>query len=166
MIKKLLLVLLIIAPLSLLAQDKYAYVNTQEVMNKMPELDAVEKKLVAKQESIRKTIEAIQKEYQEKLTQIQQDTVNITQSILQDRYRQLEQLEERMEMFRKNSETEYRKEQETLFAPIQQKIQQAIKDVGDANGYVYMFDVNMLLYINPKLTDATKQVKTKLGIVD
>ena len=165
MVKKLLLILLVIAPLSLLAQDKYAYVNTQEVINKMPELGDIETKLVAKQESIRKTIENIQKEYNEKLELIK-DTVNVSASVLQDRYRQLEQIQERYETFMQNSQTEYKQEQERLFAPIQQKVQQAIKDVGDANNYTYIFDFNMLIYKSPKAVDATQQVKTKLGITN
>lgn len=165
MVKKLLLVLLILAPLSVLAQEKYAYVNAHEVLNKMPELGDMESKLATKQESMKKNMEAMQKEYQEKLQQLQ-DTTNVTQSIMQDRYRQLEQLQERMQTFANNSETEYRKEQETLFRPIQLKLQQAIDDVGNANSYTYIFDTNMLLYVNPKATDATKLVKTKLGITN
>jgi len=165
MMKKLLLILLIVTPLSLLAQDKYAYVNTQEVINKMPELGDMETKLVAKRESIRKTIETIQKEYNDKV-ELLKDTVNVSASIMQDRYRQLEQIQERYETFMSNSENEYKQEQERLFAPIQQKLQQAIKDVGDANNYTYIFDFNMLIYKNPKAIDATKQVKTKLGITD
>lgn len=166
MIKRLLLVLLIVAPLSLLAQDKYAYVNAQEVLNRMPELGDMENKLVAKQESMRKTMESMQKEYEEKFRQIQQDTVNISASIMQDRYRQLEQIQERSEVFVKNSETEFNQERERLFAPIQQKLQQAIKDVGDTNNYTYIFDFNMLIYKSSRVIDATKQVKAKLGITD
>jgi len=165
MVKKLILVLLVIAPLTALAQEKYAYVNAQEVLNKMPELGTMENKLVAKQETIKKNMEGMQKEYEDKV-KLLSDTVNVTQSIMLDRYHQVEQLKERIQTFVSNSEAEYRKEQETLFAPIQQKLQQAISDVGSTSSYTYIFDINMLLYINPKATDATKQVKTKLGITN
>lgn len=166
MVKKLLLVLLFVAPLSLIAQEKYAYVNSQEVMNKMPEMGEMEKKIVSTREAILKTKQELEAEYQQKADKFQKDTANVSESILQSRYQELEQLEERYKLFMTNSETELRKVQQTLFTPIQQKLQKAIKEVGDEKGYTYIFDTNTLIYKNPKLTDATKSVKAKLGIID
>lgn len=166
MVRKLLIILLFAAPLCLIAQEKYAYVSSQDVLNKMPELGDMEKKIVAKREAMQKNAEAIEAEYKQKLQVYQSDTVNVTQSIMQSRYQELQQIEERFKAFMENSDNELKKEQESLFLPIQQKLQKAIKDVGDENRFTYIFDANMLVYKNAKMTDATKMVKAKLGITN
>ncbi len=166
MVRKLLIILLFAAPLSLFAQEKYAYVNSQEILNKMPEMGDMEKKIVAKREAIQKNAQDIENEYKQKLQVFQSDTTNVTQSIMQSRYQELQQIEERFKAFMENSETELKQEQENLFLPIQEKLQKAIKDVGDENHYTYIFDGNMLVYKNAKMIDATKLVKNKLGFAN
>ena len=51
-----------------------------------------------------------------------------------------------------------------LMAPIQQKIIEAIKKVGDAGGYTYVMEATMMLYSGPSAVDITAQVKKQLGI--
>jgi len=53
-----------------------------------------------------------------------------------------------------------------LLAPVQQKIVNAIKSVGDEKGYTYVFDLaaGNLVYVSTTAEDATPLVKTKLGI--
>jgi outer membrane protein len=54
---------------------------------------------------------------------------------------------------------------EELLKPIQDRVNKAIKDVATENGFLYIFDSGMgvVLYADPA-ADATKLVKTKLGI--
>ena len=67
MLKKLFLLLLIVAPVSIFAQDKLAFINAEEVFSKMPELKEVESKLATKSETIRKNLTALEKEYNDKV---------------------------------------------------------------------------------------------------
>ena len=50
--------------------------------------------------------------------------------------------------------------------PIQQKIMNAIKEIGDLGGYVYIMDLtNGIPYISTTLsTDITAELKAKLGM--
>lgn len=166
MLKKLILLLLVVAPLSIFAQEKLAYINSQEVFMKMPELKDVETKLAAKSESINKQKEAIEAEYQAKLKEFQGSTDEPTQSVVLDRQKQIQQIQERFETFIESSRAEYEKEQQALITPLRQKMVQAIKTVGDENNYTYIFDSAALLHIGTHAIDASKQVKAKLGIVD
>nr|HMU05608.1 OmpH family outer membrane protein [Saprospiraceae bacterium] len=54
---------------------------------------------------------------------------------------------------------------EELLKPIQDKVNQAIKDVAAENGFLYIFDSSqgLVLYADPT-ADASKLVKAKLGI--
>lgn len=167
MLKKLILLLLVIAPMTIFAQDKLAYINANEIFSKMPELKDVESKLAAKSESIRKNAAAIEKEYNDLLQKFQNTpTDSITQSIAIDRQTQLENLQARYQKFIQDSQVELEKEQQTLMAPVQQKMRQAIKDVGNEHNYTYIFDAATLLHVGSSAVDASKMVKTKLGITD
>ncbi|MFC4672958.1 OmpH/Skp family outer membrane protein [Dysgonomonas termitidis] len=166
MFKKLILLLIVIAPMSMFAQDKIAYINANEIFSKMPELKDVETKLAAKSETIKKNAAAIEAEYTKKVEEFQKDTTNLTESVLLDRQTQLDGLRDRYQNFIQTSQAEFEKEQQTLITPIQQKMRQAIKDVGDENNYSYILDAATLLHIGSHATDASKMVKTKLGITD
>jgi len=166
MLKKLILLLFIVAPITIFAQDKIAFINAGEIFSKMPELKEVETKLATKRETITKQATAIQTEYQTKLEQFSKDTTTVTQSILVDRQSELETLEKRYQDFIQNSQADFEREQQTLLAPLQQKMRQAIKDVGDENNFVYILDAASLLHVGNSAIDASKQVKTKLGITD
>lgn len=166
MFKKLILLLIVIAPMSMFAQDKIAYINANEIFSKMPELKDVETKLAAKSETIKKNAAAIEAEYIKKVEEFQKDTTNLTESILLDRQTQLDGLRDRYQNFIQTSQAEFEKEQQTLITPIQQKMRQAIKEVGDENNYAYILDAATLLHIGSHATDASKMVKTKLGITD
>ena len=78
--------------------------------------------------------------------------------------KQIQQLQERFESFSQTSQIEIQQLQQSLVTPIHQKLQNAIKEVSDENGYTYVFDSSALLYVNPSALDANKLVKTKLGI--
>ena len=166
MFKKLILLLIVIAPMSMFAQYTIAYINANEIFSKMPELKDVETKLAAKSETIKKNAAAIEAEYTKKVEEFQKDTTNLTESILLDRQTQLDGLRDRYQNFIQTSQAEFEKEQQTLITPIQQKMRQAIKEVGDENNYAYILDAATLLHIGSHATDASKMVKTKLGITD
>ncbi|NDV79267.1 OmpH family outer membrane protein [Dysgonomonas sp. 511] len=167
MLKKLTLLLLVIAPMAIFAQDKLAYINANEIFSKMPELKEVETKLASKSETIRKNAAAIEKEYNDLIEKFQKTpSDSITQSIAIDRQTQIENLQARYQKFLQDSQVELEKEQQALLAPLQQKMRQAIQDVGKEQNYGYILDAASLMYVSPSAVDASKLVKTKLGITD
>lgn len=171
MLKKFILLLFLVAPLALVAQDKIAYVSSQEIMSKMPELSEMETKMATKQETIKKTLEGIQAEYQTKLEEygkkleaFQKGDGTVSESELMDNQKNLTQVQERYETFAQSSQAELEKFYNSLMAPLQEKVLKAIKTVGDEQGYTYIIDRPALLYVSPSAVDASKHVKTKLGI--
>lgn len=167
MLKKLILLLIVVAPMTIFAQDKIAFINSNEIFSKMPELKDVESKLATKRESITKNAAAIEKEYNDLVEKFSKDsTSNLTESIILDRQNQLESLQKRYQDFMQTSQAEYTKEQESLLAPVQQKMRQAIQTVGTENNYTYILDAGALLHVGSNAIDASKLVKTKLGITD
>lgn len=169
MTKKLIVLLLAIAPLVAFAQSsKIAYVNAGEIFNVMPEINDIENQLSKKQEEITKSGQALEDEFNRKVEEFQKTFETASESTKADQQKQLEQIKERYEMFQQNSYKEMQELQQKLLSPVQEKIAKAIKEVGDEKGYAYILDVSTqnspIVYINDATEDATSFVKTKLGI--
>ena len=169
MTKKLIVLLLAIAPMVAIAQNNtVAYVNAAEIFSLMPEVNEIENQLSKKQEEITKSGQALEEEFNKKAEEFQKTIETASESTKADQQKQLEQIQERYQIFQQNSYKEMQDLQQKLIAPIQEKISKALKDVGDEKGYAYIFVISTqqspIVYINDSSVDATPQVKTKLGI--
>lgn len=164
MIKKLIILLFILAPLAGYAQEKFAHINTQEIFAQMPELKDIESKLATRQEEIKKNLAEMEAEYQKKLEQFGKDTTTVTESILADRQKQIQQIQERYETYAQTSGKEISEYQQQLLAPVQQRLQKAIQKVGADKGYTYIIEAGALLYTSPSAVNIGDAVKAELGI--
>jgi outer membrane protein len=169
MLKKLLILFIAIAPIAAMAQDKFAYINTQEIFALMPEVPGIETQLSEKQEQISKNGQALIDEFNKKNEEFQATASTASESLKADQQKQLEQINERYQLFAQNSQKEFQDLQQKLLAPVNKKISDAIKLVADTSGYTYVFDVSAmyspLVYINQTTAkNITTDVKTKLGI--
>ena len=173
MLKNTILLLCLLAPVMLMAQDKIAYVNTNEIMTLLPEMKDVQTKLQAKGESLQKSLQAIESEYQtkleafnQKLEKFQNKDASVTESEIMTSQKELTQLQERFETHGQSVQAEYQRYQQELITPVHEKVGKAIKDVGDEQHYQYIVDVAALLYTGSSAIDANKFVKAKLGITE
>ncbi len=167
MLKKLIILFFAIAPLALLAQEaKIAHVNSQELFGMMPELASIETQLNTKQEQIKKNAAALEAEYNTKMEEFQKSTDDVTESLLMDRQKQIQQIEERYQAFMQNSQKEVQDLQQKLLAPVQEKLQKAIRTVGEEKGFTYILDLSSgsVAYHSPTAVDANPLVKANLGI--
>jgi outer membrane protein len=164
--KKILIVLMLIAPMSLLAQ-KYGYVNSAELVQLMPEFKQAQKKIQDLEAKYTADFESMRTELEKKGTEfekLQQDSV--PENILKRRYEELMQLQERLQVYGQEvSANLARAEQEEMVA-IQTKLRDALDLVGREGGYVCIFDLSGgMPYVSKTLCeDVTMKVRTKLGI--
>jgi outer membrane protein len=168
MLKKLLIFFIALAPIAAVAQDvKIAYINTQEIFGSMPELSGIESQLSAKQEEISKNGQALVDEFNKKSEEFSKAQAT-SETVLQDQQRQLAQIQERYQIYIQNSQQEMQQLQQRLLEPVNKKIADAIKAVGDENQYTFVFDVSTMqspiVYVSPNATDITPTVKAKLGL--
>jgi outer membrane protein len=163
--KKLIVLLLMVLPLGAFAQEtKIAFVNAEEVFMIMPEIKSVEKTMAdlnAKYDTEFKQMEA---EFTKKYTDFSAQQDSLTENIKLRRMDELKNMEERMRNFMDVAKQDVGKKQQELVEPIQKKLQDAIKAVGDEKGYTYILNPQVLLYKGSGAIDATPFVKTKLGI--
>lgn len=163
--KKLIIFLLMMLPLGVFAQEsKIAIVNTQEVIQAMPEFATMQKQMADMEAKYKNEMQVMQDEYNKKYSDFVAQQDSLTENIKMRRMQELQDMEQRTQIFIQISQQDFQKKQGELFTPIQDKLKNAIKAVGDEKGYTYILDPQIVLYQGNTAVDATQFVKAKLGI--
>ena len=163
--KKLIIFLLMMLPLGVFAQEsKIAIVNTQEVIQAMPEFATMQKQMADMEAKYKNEMQVMQDEYNKKYSDFVAQQDSLTENIKMRRMQELQDMEQRTQNFIQISQQDFQKLQGELFTPIQDKLKNAIKAVGDEKGYTYILDPQIVLYQGNTAVDATQFVKAKLGI--
>ena len=167
MMKRLFLAALVALPMCLAAQTlKFGTINTQEIFNLMPDMVTAETTLKSVSEKYQAEYKKLQEEFEKKYKEFQALDANTLQSIKDSRLRELQENQQKIENFQQMAAQDIQKQQETLLAPITDKIQKAIQAVGAENGFTFIYDLSIpaILYSGNGAEDVTPLVKTKLGI--
>ncbi len=165
MLKKIALLLLLIAPMSVFAQ-KFGHVNTMEIVQVMPEFTKMQTELQTMQKQFEDEMKIMQDEYTKKGTELQQEAANLPQNIRDRRAKDLADMEMKLQQFYQDAQKQLAEAQQQKMQPIYQKLQDALKAVGQEGNYVYIFDLGSNIpYVSETLsTDVTATVKAKLSI--
>ena len=93
-------------------------------------------------------------------------TNSLPQNIAERRQKELQDMAERQEQFQQEAQQGMQKAQQEKMAPVYQKLDNAIKAVGEAEGVIYVFDLarTQIPYIGAQSIDLTTKVKAQLGI--
>jgi outer membrane protein len=163
--KKLIVLCFMMLPLGLVAQEvKIAVVNTSEIINLMPETSEMEKQIADLNAQYEKEFNVMQQDYTKKYSEYIAQRDSLTDNIRLRREQEIQDLQERIQNYVPVAQQEMQKKQEEWFAPIQEKLQNAIKAVGDAKGYTFIISPQVLLYKGNSAIDATQFVKDQLGL--
>ena len=159
------LALLSILTLSTIAQNKFGYINAQEILLLMPEYKAAGTEL----ESFTKTLEAqlgaMNAEYQQSGQEYQANEATYTDLIKQDKVAEITGLEQRIQTFQQNAQQSLQKKEQELLEPILAKARKAIEDVATEGNYTYIFDksIGSILYAKDS-ENVLALVKKKLNL--
>ena len=166
MLKKIALILLLIAPMTVFAQ-KFGHIKTQAIITTMPEYTKAQTDIQTMQKQYEDEIRRASDELQKKFTEYQQEQANLPKNIQERRQKELQELNEKGMQMQQDAQQELERAWMSMLEPIAKKIDEAIKAVGQEGGYVYIFDLNTTNspFVNETLsTDVTDAVKAKLGI--
>ena len=166
MLKKIALLLLLIAPMSVFAQ-KVGHVKFAEILTVMPEYTKAQTDIQAQQKQYEDEMKRASDELTKKFTEYQQEQANLPKNIQERRQKELQELNEKGMQFQADAQQQLQKAYAEMMEPIYKKIDDAIKAVGQEGGYVYIFDLNRtdIPFVNESLsTDVTPAVKGKLGL--
>ena len=143
MFKKLIIAVLCCLPMSLMAQTafKFGTVNSAEIIAAMPERAAAEQQLQDLSKKYEDEFVKVQEEFQNKYKELQALGDTVPETIRMRRLQEVQESQQRIESFRTMAQEDIAKKQEELFIPIQQKLMDAIKAVGEEGKFTYIFDL-------------------------
>lgn len=166
MLKKIVLLLMLVLPMSVFAQ-KFGHIRTQEILTVMPEYTKAQTDIQTMQQQYDDEIKRLGEEINKKFAAYQQEQANLPKNIQERRQKELQEMNERGMQMQQDAQQELQKSWMQMLEPIAKKIDDAIKAVGQEGGYVYIFDLNatQIPFINEAhSTDVTAAVKAKLGL--
>ncbi|HET9570555.1 MAG TPA: OmpH family outer membrane protein [Bacteroidales bacterium] len=169
MTKKLFISLALILPLTAFAQDlKFGYFNRAEIFQSMPETVAATKKIDEIAKNYETELMKMQEEYQKKGSDFVAAKDSLPESIKVRRMTEIQDLEQRLQSFYQDSQTEIKKTQQDLIVPINAKLMTAVKAVGQDQGFIYIFDTSanagLMYWSVDKCVDVTSAIRSKLNL--
>lgn len=145
---------------------KFGHINSEEVFKVMPEVAAVEKQLDEEYKKQETQLTALQEQLKVKQDEYAKIASTLTQEQAQEKETELAEYNQRIQTFYKLAQQQLQAKQQELQTPLIKKIQTAIQEVGDENGFVYIFEekAGLAVFHSAKSVDVAPLVKAKLGI--
>lgn len=149
--------------------QKFAYIDTEYILSKVPEYTEAQKQLDALSEQWQKQVEkkynAIDKMYKD----LQAEEILLTESMKNKRQAEIITKEQEARDFQKKKfgiDGELFKKRKELIKPIQEKIYKAVQETANVGKYSVIFDkasAATMVYSNPKY-DKSDDVLRRMGI--
>lgn len=169
MIKKIMMTVLLLAPMSLFAQ-KFAHFDLEATVTAMPAYKTATTELEALGKQYQTNLEDMQKELQTKSQKYQSEVNENTPKNIVDRYTQeLQEMNAKIEQAYNDNQQAFQEARQQKMQPILARVNEAINAVAKEGGYVYIMDTATAqqanIFINTSISeDVTAKVKAKLGL--
>ena len=168
--KKVLILLALCAfSLTVVQAQKFAYVDTEYILEKIPEYTAAQKQIEQLSNQYQSTIEAEIKKVDQLFRTYQAEKGRLNDLQRQQREQRIIDEEQRVKELQKTyfgQEGTVTKRTEALIQPIKDKVQRAIDALAKEGGYAIIFDIAAapgFIYTNPTF-NLSNQVLGRLGI--
>ena len=163
--KKLFLLVMLCAPMTLMAQ-KFGHLDSQALIQSLPEAIKVQSELEAQGKIYDNALKEMQDELQKKAEDYdkQKSTMNATKQA--ETEKQLQDMYAKIQQTAQDNQQAFNKMQQEKLGPILQKVRNAIETVAKNGGYVYVMEkaAGQPLYVNETLSkDITAEVKAQLS---
>lgn len=156
--------LLLALPLTVMAQQKIAVVNSQEVMQALPDTKAADE-----------VLQKLGKESEADIKQMSDDLDKMVKAFVEERDKlsevsrkireeDIREKQGRIQRSYQMLQEQLRQKESELLAPIQAKVLAAIKKVADSQGITYVMESGLMLTMGADAIDITAKVKAELGI--
>ena len=148
------------------AQAKFGHVNTQEIIQAMPEYNKAKTEIENLTKQYEADLKSMQDELQKKGEAFEKEQATLPDNIKQRRQQELQDMYTKIQQSYQDNQQALAKAQQEKMQDITTKVLDAIKAVGQAGGYVYIMEMGAgIPYTSTTLsTDVTAQVKQKLGL--
>lgn len=152
-----------------LSAQKFGYLNSRALLSEMPEVKEAEANLETLQKQLQAKGEQMLQDFQSKYLELERKNSQgeISPKELEEESQKLKEQENEIAQYEQDMQRQIMQKRETLLQPILDKVNDAIEQVAEEEGYTYIFDASpgngVLLYAD-ETTDIMDQVKAKLGL--
>ena len=147
------------------AQSKVAHINTQELIQAMPEMATAQSEMEKLGKTYDADIKAMATEYQNKMKQYEAEAATKTDEENQKRLVEVQTMQQNIQQYQAQAEQQMQEKQVALLKPITEKAKAAILKVARAQGFDYVLDSTqgggVIMSDGKNLLD---DVKKELGI--
>lgn len=146
---------------------KFGNVEMEKIFEMMPQSRIIEEELTQLQAAYDDEIQKMGEDYQLKVSDFVAVQQSLDPNIAEARAQEIEQLQQRIQQFRRKAAQSLREQRAAKTEPIITRVSQAIQSVGEKYGYTYIFDLKQagILYFSPdQCDDITPLVKEELGL--
>ena len=156
--------ILILSSTSVNAQSKVAHINTQELVEAMPDMKNAKSELEKLAKTYETDIQAMATELQNKIKQYDAESSSKTQEENGKRLQEVQGMEQSIRQYQAQAQQDLQKKEIELLQPITEKAKDAILKVGNSQGFDYVLDSSQgqgVIMANGK--DLLADVKAELG---
>lgn len=145
------------------AQSKIAHIDTQALVEAMPEMKSAQGQLEKLQKTYDTEIKNLAKELDTKLKQYEQEAESKTEEENNKRVQEVQQMQNNIAAYRQQALKDLQQKEVDIFQPLLEKARAAIQKVARAKGYDYVIDSatgnGVILADGPDLlTDVKKEM--------
>ena len=146
------------------AQSKVAHINTQELVEAMPEMQSAKSELEKLAKTYETDIQAMATELQNKIKQYDAESSTKTDEENGKRLQEVQGMEQSIRQYQTQAQQDLQKKEFDLLKPITEKAKNSILKVGKAKGFDYVLDASQgqgVIFAGG--SDLMQDVKTDLG---
>ena len=165
LLRKLLVAIILFTAFNTIEAQKFAHIDSEQLLLAMPETKAMEDELKKVQQTYADEYNAQMTALQAKLKKYDAEAPTQTDVKNQERQAEVQGLQQKIEKYGQTAQQEIQKKQFDLLKPIVEKAQLAVKEVAAEKGIQYVIDSSPgkgLIVFEGE--DLLVTVKTKLGI--
>jgi len=145
---------------------KFGHINIQKLVAELPEKKAADAQLQAEATKLQDQLKVMSEDLDKKYTSYLSQRDSLPDLIRATKEKEIQDLDTRIKQYNQMAQQTLAQKEQQLLQPIMQKVQNAINEVGQEQGLIYIFDISsqVVLYHSDKSIDCEPFIKSKLGV--
>lgn len=157
--------LLLIGGMNPASAQKFGYIDIQELVYSMPDMESVRTNLEALQADLEGQYETMVVEFNKKNDDYKRNSSTMTEGVRQMREQELADMVQRIQNFEQTVQQDLQRKQQELFEPLFVKANDAVDTVAKSNGLTAVFAAGAMLYVDEAtMVNVLPLAKKHLGI--
>lgn len=147
------------------AQSKIGYINSNQVVELMPETKTIQKQIQDYSKTFMDQLTNLNNEFQTNAQGYESKKASMTDAARTAKETELQDQQKRLQDYQTTARQKVDEKSNELSKPLFDKVRGAIQAVAKEKGYSYVFDTTQVeLLVSPPTDDLMASVKTKLGL--